>query len=97
MYRPFVTSDFRRLLKSGRKFQKREADRVGLERYSTQVFHLQELGNQNMFELFLNDVKVTECICFIAADHIHKVNHNTNNDFVTQQDLFFVEIEFVES
>lgn len=97
MNRPSTYSEFFKLLRSGSKYQKREADRVGSERYTTQIFHLQEIGNQNTFELFVNDRKVTECVCFIGRDYIHKVNHNTNDNFVTTQDLYFVEIEFVES
>jgi hypothetical protein len=92
MNRPRTYTEFAERLKKGDKFYKIEKPK--------EVFQLIENGNTNTFQFSMNGVVFSNCICFIMAHYVHKVETSTlSGDFpyCESRDLYFVEIAFKDS
>lgn len=93
--RPNNTRTTQRLLASGYKFKQEGRDSVlQLKRVDLPINGIQA------FQLISNDIPFSNILVFIGRDYIQKVEStaifNITPEVITQ-DLFFVEIEFVEN
>jgi hypothetical protein len=89
MSRPRTYNEFAERLKRGDKFYKIERP--------DQVFRLIENANTNTFQFEMNGSVFSNCIVFLFAHYVHKIETSTLSSgfpYCESRDLYFVEIAF---